>query len=175
MIIIAFDPAGNWNDHQKGDTGVAIWNNHKITTKTIAGNLYTSRMEYWETIMDLIYTRPDIIICEDFVLYAHKANEQIWDPMETPRLIGAMEYISHSLNDIPFILQKALIKNRWSNKILVHKNIIKPYGKTAAFTLPDGDRRLSGHELDALRHLIHAITFNKLIKAKFIKENLINE
>lgn len=164
MKILAIDPSGNWNQKRgKGRTGFAVqFENQLIRTHEINGHNYDSKMKYWNAIFSYIsFIDPEKVFCEEFVLYKHKAEQQSWDSMDTPRLLGVFEYLFY-LKETDFILQQAsLVKPRWTNEILLHKGIIIPYGNTKAFSLPDVKSRLSDHELDAIRHLMHGITFKK--------------
>lgn len=51
-------------------------------------------------------------ICEDFRIYPKKAKALIWDPLRTPRLIGALSFMCRVFDDVEFHLQPAAIKKR---------------------------------------------------------------
>ena len=90
MKILAIDPSGNFTEG-KGTTGWSLLDeNLKIITcgQKLAIE-YTKKEEYWKDILALITElKPDILVVEDFLLYASKSNSQINSRFETPKLIG---------------------------------------------------------------------------------------
>ena len=168
MKILAIDPSGNWNEKRgKGKTGFALWHDGKIITAPIDGHNAYSRMDYWTNMLGFTKSLyPNFIICEEYILYKDKAEQQYWDTLDTPRFLGALEYFCF-LNNIPIALQQAsIVKPRWTNQILQHKGIITHYKNTISWQLNNSPqtRQLCDHELDAVRHLMHGITFNKQVK-----------
>lgn len=167
MKILVFDPSGNYFEG-KGTTGWAMYYNKELTSVgQILAEEYESRHEYWKAHISLIKAiAPDYVVIEDYRLYPSRAAAQSGSELETPQLIGLMKYILEE-QKIPFFMQHAKIKNRFTNKILLHKNIItqnNPKGRFYAAGVP-----LSGHIIDAIRHGEFFITF-KLNILERIKE-----
>lgn len=166
MQIIGIDPSGNWSEKEKGKTGIAVWQDGEIVqTAVVDGAHFASKIYYWMDILhNLLIIKANAICCEDFLLYADKASAQTGSTMETPRLLGALEYCCYVRN-IPFVTQSAgRTKPRWTNEILTNKEIIKPYGNTKSFQLVATNKRLCDHELDAIRQVMHGTMFNKKIQ-----------
>ena len=65
-------------------------------------------------------------------------------------------------NNIPFIVQLACtVKNRWNNDVLLAKGILTKPGR---FYLAGDNIRVNRHCIDAVRHAMHAYTYNKKVK-----------
>jgi len=162
-FILALDPSGAYSEG-KGTTGWTLMNSragrfHEIGKISALG--YKSDVEYWRAHLDLIEEMVRqyqlILLVEDYLLYAHKAEEQINSRFETSQLIGVIKYYAYRKN-IPLYLQRAAeVKTRWNNTILLRKGILKQHGRH--LYLPDCDVEVSKHELDAIRHAMHYHTF----------------
>jgi hypothetical protein len=155
MKILAFDPSGNFYEG-KGTTGWALFYNGELkAVGQIRADECETRFEYWEKHLILITTlEPNHVVIEDFILYASKKEKQIGSEFETPQLIGVLKYYCDK-EVIPWHLQHAQIKSRYSNKILLYKQIISKSGtRYYAAGVP-----VSGHILDAIRHGMFFITF----------------
>ena len=126
MKILCIDPSGNYNEG-KGTTGWSLLNENIniIACGQLLASEYKSKEEYWNNVIKLIINmNPDTIVLEDFLLYAHKSNNQINSRFETPKLIGLIEMYAWE-NKIPIHLQRAVdVKSTWTDDILVKKNII---------------------------------------------------
>jgi len=163
-------PSGSFEEG-KGTTGWCLFNS---TTKEvlqigeICASYFTRSELYWAAHTALIEQMnqrygPDItIVCEDYILYANKANSQINSRMETPKLIAILQNFAYMLN-IPFKLQLAgLVAKRWADEILEHKGYIEKYGKRSyVLNHEDYKHNLSQHERDAIRHAVHYSYFGK--------------
>lgn len=159
--ILALDPSGNWQEG-KGTTGICLLT---VSTKhkrvhTISAKDYDSPEAYWDAhikyIASVVRNHKNIIlVIEDYLLYASKASNQINSRMETPKLIGIIQHYCHN-NHIPYYMEPAAaVKTRWTNAILEHKHYITR--KKNAWYIED--TRLCKHEMDAIRHAIHFMTF----------------
>ena len=165
--ILALDPSGSFYEG-KGTTGWCVFDtkeNKFITCGSLFAKDYKSAEEYWDSVIDLInywikiINHKDIIlVCEDYLLYATKLQDQINSRMETCKLIGAIQWHCY-VKDIPYYMQTASeVKTRWSNKILEHKGYIRQYRR--GYTLTSGlTETYTHHTLDAVRHAIHYATF----------------
>lgn len=157
MRILAIDPSGNFNEG-KGTTGWCVITEFKeiIFTGQIKADNYDTIYDYINKHVEIIKElSPDIVVLEDFKLYADKALNQINSRFETPKLIGVLEYVCKQ-NDIPTFLQGASeVKNRWNDDILVYNNILHKNNNRYYI----GDKVISEHIRDSIRHGIHFVTF----------------
>ena len=164
--ILALDPSGSFYEG-KGTTGYCLYNikrNEFITCGSIFAKHYSSMEEYWNAIINFVITTcldtPNtFVVCEDYLLYANKLQDQINSRMETPKFIGVLQYVCW-YNKIPYYMQTAAeVKRRWDNHILEHKGYIKPYRRSYIPT-SGNNPTYTHHTLDAIRHAIHFATFN---------------
>lgn len=162
-FIVGIDPSGNFNEG-KGTTGCCILDAETktiIETNSISATDYLTQFDYWKAVLTYIiratlkYKNVGVVV-EDFLLYKTKAENQINSKMETPKLIGVLEYFCTE-REIPIILQPAhAVKNRWNNEILIHKGFMSPYkGRLKTHSGKLVDR----HAIDAIRHAVHYATF----------------
>jgi hypothetical protein len=166
MLVLAIDPSGSYYEG-KGTTGWALF---EATTRTlldygsIRASDYRTVNEYYQAVSKLIKPGMKVVI-EEFLLYASKAKQQINSKMETSKLIGYLQMYCFSHN-IHYTMQLAgEVVRRWADNILVHKNVIKQAnGKLRNMYYALG-RLTNDHERDAMRHVMHYITF-KLKKEK---------
>ena len=144
--ILGIDPSGNFFEG-KGTTGVCLYSaiqDRIIEAKSISAKNYKSWYNYWSAILNYI----------DKIVKTHKSL--IIVKMETPKLIGVLQYFCKT-NDIPAVLQPAhLVKNRWANPILLHKKYIKMF-KNNLYT--PQDIMIDRHAVDAIRHAVHDAQF----------------
>lgn len=162
--ILGIDPSGNKSEGS-GCTGLAL-----IETKTktivlsdVRAADYETQWDYWNAIVEAIQKFPQtylFVVIEDFRLDPTRALAQSHSTMETPKLIGVLQYLL-GYNGIPYMLQQASqVKTRWSDEILL---------KTGILTTGGGERKrwyLNGtmtndHQRDALRHAWHCYRFEK--------------
>jgi hypothetical protein len=97
-----------------------------------------SRNDYW----------PSLILLEDYRVYAWKAQHHTWNPLYTPRLIGAIEALA-GVNRIPIIKQSAQ-----NAKGFAKDEVLKSLGLYQATV---GLR----HARDAMRHLVFFLLANE--------------
>ena len=157
MRILAIDPSGNFNEG-KGTTGWSLFTDNKelLNFGQIKASDYDNVYEYTQEHINLItkYT-PDIVVIEDFKLYADKAKNQINSRFETPKLIGTLQFYCYK-NNIPTFLQSANeVKTRWNDDILLYYNIIQKHGNKYYIN----EILVSDHIRDSIRHGIHFTTF----------------
>lgn len=166
--ILGIDPSGNMSEGQ-GNTGIAVLNIHaqKAELAEVKAVNYKTQFEYWDSIINAIskcveFTGKDclFVVIEDYRLDPSRALAQSHSAMETPKLIGAIQY-TLDLWGIPYMLQPAsAVKTRWSDEIMLRKGV---------FTIGDGKVKrwyydgslTSDHKRDALRHAWHVMTFKK--------------
>ena len=163
--ILALDPSGSFYEG-KGTTGYCLFDvqlNKFITCGSLFAKHHTSMEQYWDTVVNLIITvynqYPNMyLVCEDYLLYATKLQDQINSRMETPKLIGVIQHLCWKLQ-IPYYMQTAAeVKKRWSDHILEHKGYIHYVRKRYEPTSGDLST-YTHHSLDAIRHAIHFATF----------------
>lgn len=176
-FIVSLDPSGAYEEG-KGTTGWCVFNaaDNKIYN---AGALYAINYPTWFGYYDAHiaflrkwherYGDQMCVVIEDYRVYANKAKYHVHSRMETCKLIGIIQYFCEA-NHIPFYLQLAiLVKNRWSNKILLHKEYIVTYKNK--LMLPDKKTPVNKHTLDSIRHAVHFATFeNYVLQHLKIKE-----
>jgi hypothetical protein len=102
---------------------------------------------------------PDFLICEDYRIYAWKADDHKWNPLHTPALIGAVQYICY-MEHLPYHMEMAQVPK--------------------AFTTDDKLRGLGlylpgkPHARDAMRHAVWWILF-KLVNAQQLNGGVRND
>lgn len=161
-FVLAFDPSGNYNEG-KGTTGWCLYDtqtNNIAKFGVIKAAKYNSLMDYWNAHIKLIDDLAGYaitVVIEDYLLYSNRSDSQINSRFETPKLIGVLQYELY-LRGIKVVFQNAaLVKNRWADHILEHKNLIQRQGNAHII----GEITLSDHSKDAIRHAVHYATFGK--------------
>lgn len=156
--ILAIDPSGSYNEG-KGTTGLCVYRHPKIRHLSIVkAKDYASQADYWNAVMHymdvlIVEHKVQVIVVEDYFLYAQRAKAQINSKFETSQLIGAIK-IHYANRGIPLVFQAASeVKKRWANHILIHKGLVYPSGTTLRD--PSNGQVISKHSLDALRHALH--------------------
>lgn len=164
--LLALDPSGSFYEG-KGTTGWCVFDtkhNRFITCGSVFAKDYRCAEEYWNSCLDVIrffrnkYNKQLMVVCEDYLLYATKLQDQINSRMETCKLIGALQLFCYKRNIYYYMQTAAEVKTRWSDKILEHKGYIKPYRRGYLPTTGITDS-YTHHSLDAIRHAIHYATF----------------
>jgi len=127
--ILALDPSGSFYEG-KGTTGWCLFNadlNKIVYCGSIYAKQYSTMESYWQSVLNLLeqfYSSDTILVCEDYLLYANKLQDQINSRMETPKLIGCIQLYCYQHN-FPYYMQTASeVKKRWANKILEHKGYL---------------------------------------------------
>jgi hypothetical protein len=168
-IILAIDPSGSFEEG-KGTTGWCVFDTTTLTVLTIgeiSASHYTCAELYWQAHTELIlqsysnYKDKLIIVCEDYILYANKAQSQINSRMETPKLIAIIQQYAYKLKIKIYLQLAGLVASRWCDDILEHKGYIRKSGRQYFLDDPDKEIFLSQHERDALRHALHFSYFGK--------------
>lgn len=163
--IIAIDPSGAYYEG-KGTTGVCFFNcieGRAQEFDTICARAYDSDVAYWDAHIGILEkfvkrSKNPCVVIEDYLLYAAKADSQINSRMETCQLIGILKHWC-ATHHIPYRMQPAVaVKQRWNKTILIHEGYLF---KNSHNQLQAGmvDRKLTEHELDAMRHAVHTHTF----------------
>jgi hypothetical protein len=136
----------------------------------LAGDLQAHNFEemqgYWDAHLQLIngfhekYGANMIVVIEDYVLYAHKADSQINSHMETSKMIGLLQHYCWE-KGIPYKMQLAAsVKKRWDNSILLYKRYIVHHRNQ--LVLPINNKKVHKHCIDAIRHAVHYATFENV-------------
>lgn len=171
--VLGLDPSGAFHEG-KGTTGWNVFDcvNFKvIEVGTISARDFDTRDEYWDAHIKLIrkylkkYGFQIAVSIEDYILYRKSAEAQINSTFETIQLLGIVKYYCWS-NAITCNLRTAVIaKQRWNNKILVHKGIIIPCASVIRDSYICECRPndiLCDHEIDSIRHSTHYSAFENL-------------
>lgn len=163
-LLLALDPSGNFREG-KGTTGFCILDcsTGKVKeTGTISAKDFPSMEAYWDAHIRLLthFARrhgKKAVVIEDYLLYGDKAATQVHSRMETPKVIGLMQWFLWK-NKMDYFMQLAAdVKRRWSNDILVHaKALIQ---RDSDYYLPRHKSPICRHEIDSIRHAIHFYTF----------------
>ena len=170
--ILALDPSGSFNEG-KGTTGWCIFDtetNTFITVGSIYAKHYSTMEQYWKSVLHLLdwafEYKNTIVVCEDYLLYATKLQDQINSRMETPKLIGCIQLYCYE-HQIKYHMQTASeVKKRWANNILLHKGYIKVNKPNHYVPTSGALQQYSHHSLDAIRHAIHYATFKNKKRTK---------
>lgn len=164
--LLALDPSGSFYEG-KGTTGWCVFDTKKnlfITCGSIFAKNYRCAEAYWEDVINIIrlyrkrYGKQLMLVCEDYLLYASKLEDQINSRMETCKLIGAIQLYCYQHGICYYMQTASEVKKRWENKILLYKGYIKPYRRGYIPTTGTYDT-YTHHTLDAIRHAIHYATF----------------
>lgn len=160
--ILALDPSGNFVEG-KGTTGYVILN-HKYRILDY-GELKASECDeagqYWlqhKQLMDLWVKKGAGVVIEDYLLYAHKAEEQINSRFETSQLLGVLKQHAYESGCTLHFQKAQQVKRRWGDHILKYKGYIFQDGHKAFRFTHDGEFA-SRHVRDALRHALHFAHF----------------
>ena len=161
--ILALDPSGSFHEG-KGTTGWCVLDAQTIQvlkTGFIAAKDFPGMEDYWGDHLLLIKqlcTEDTIVVIEDYLLYESKLDTQINSRMETPKLIGLLQY-SLWEKHIPYYMQTAVeVKKRWADNILIHKGIFIPKGNGVCLPI-DTSKLINRHCKDSVRHAVHYATF----------------
>lgn len=164
-FIIALDPSGSYYEG-KGTTGYSVFyapENRFIDKGVIHAKDFNCAEAYWDNHLKLLNkilfsqrgkrkNKPQrtIVVIEDYLLYANKAESQINSRMETSKLIGIIQHWCYK-NDIVYNMQTAaLVKQRWTDEILWYKGYLKKNGSRY---------EVCEHTRDSMRHAVHYATF----------------
>ena len=170
-MILAIDPSGNFNEG-KGISGWVLMeetNGKIIKFGAIDASTSIDMEEHWDKHIDLIMNMDKeyediVVVIEDYMLQASKAMSQTNSRMETPKLIGVVQYFCW-IKDIKLVMQTPVsVKRRWKDFLLSKKGYMEMETRTSragisyAYCSINGFR-VNGHVIDALRHAVHYYTF----------------
>ena len=156
MLILAMDPSGSFIEG-KGTTGYSLWYAGEyapITVGELAAKDYATQQDYWNAHINLINViKPDILVIEDYLLYADKAKQQIGSKMETSQMLGIIKYECSKKNR-KIIMQKAVeVKTRFNDDILTNLEILECVNNRYYISTRSGRRLItSRHIRDSIRH-----------------------
>ena len=170
LTILGLDPSGTYK-YGSGTTGYSVVSTHLnkikiIEMETIRAKNFLTKEEYYKAHIELIKKhKPNLIICENFILYAHSMRALSNQEMETSELIGYLEGKANEMN-IEFIRQNAqLIKGLLTTKPDVFKNMVSEssgnkdldykINKSGSLLWTFKEKRVVSHSLDSLRHVIY--------------------
>jgi len=130
-------------------TGWAIFARHELANSGTSNTVLNNEELNWPAIEDLFNaSNPTHVVCEDYKMYANKAQQHIGQSVFTLRLIGVIDYLCY-LRGIPIYYQMAShAKSFWTNEKLESLKLVSN----------------NKHARDAVRHGCQLITFNKEFK-----------
>lgn len=145
MVILGLDPGET--------TGTTIFEIPKeVKTIPVTGNMqqymkYSGELKTWEEIQNVKdQYKPDIIVFEEFRLYAEKAQSKTRSDFPEVKIIGQIELIA-SISNIPTFKQNAsIVKNFYTDDKLKALNLWIRGNK---------------HARDAIRHVLYFYDFNR--------------
>lgn len=160
-FILSLDPSGSFNEG-KGHTGWVITNkkNEVYDFGTICATDYKTVKDYWAAHENLIkYFKKNfrniIVVFEDYLLYAHKTQDQINSRMETPQLLGILKYVLER-EHIDYRIQTASeVKHRWTEEILTWKSLLIKKGSCYYIKSNGQLIKTNRHIRDAYKHAVH--------------------
>ena len=116
-----------------------------------------SKQEYFSYHRDLIETEfPDIIVCESYDLFGHKAKQQSGSDLGTAQLVGYIMMIAYDMK-IKFVLQSPSQKTRVADPILVKEGVFEKRGNKYYCQ----GELTNMHMRDSIRHGIFFHRYNK--------------
>lgn len=162
--VLAIDP-GETSAFIVGIVGQVARPGHSLLSPEGQGHLDLIQWGQWHGMDELLTVqgslfRPDVhIVCEQYRVYAHKAQQHVGSPVYTAREIGRIEWLAF-MNGRPVTFQHASeAKQRWPDKRL--RDHFPEHYK---------DWRQSAHIKDACRHLLTFVEKNEWVLF-FRKEN----
>ncbi|MGL5078300.1 MAG: hypothetical protein ACRDBG_21080 [Waterburya sp.] len=100
-------------------------------------------------VRDLFYTyTPQLVVCEDYRIYANKASEHINSELFTAKLIGRIQHECDA-NNIPYIMQMA-----HEGKDFTTDSKLIGWGLVSGSQMHE-----NRHAIDSIRHGVHFILF----------------
>ncbi len=130
--LLAIDPGGT--------TGYAYFEGTKLKWTKQEKSYPASIIEQY---------KPDLVVCEDYKIYASKVDMHTYSDLSVPRLIGEIEYVCR-INEIKLHKQMAA-----TAKGFCTNNKLKEWG----FYEPN-----KPHARDAIRHGCYYLLFNKEVE-----------
>lgn len=161
--VLALDPSGNYKEGN-GTTGwVLLTADEKLLARGwISAKDFNCREAYWNAHVELIrynnkkYGKDLIVVLENYVLYRDRSQNQTNSELETPRLLGVIQWACWQLKQNYTLQLAANVKQRWSDDLLFREHIL--YKDRNVIKHTESNLTLnSKHERDAFRHGLHFI------------------
>lgn len=161
--VLGMDPSGNFEEGF-GTTGWCIMDCDTLEVLEcgeICAREFKSRPEYHQEHIRLLqrmrakYKPLKVLSIEDYILYPNRSKEQSLSKLETPRLLGVLEYWCMTAHMEYFTRPAVTAKKRWTDEILIRKGILEQKGNhllAAGHTTCD-------HTRDSIRHAAHFSVF----------------
>jgi hypothetical protein len=146
--MVALDPSGNYGTKDGfGTTGVAYFEDGNLVDfKDVDSVEYESTESYWQAVW-LAVENQNVIVCESYRLFNHKALSQSGSDMATCQLIGYLRMAAW-FEGIKVHFQDPSIKSRFSDDVLRATNVVTTVGKMNYVM----NRLTNMHIRDAIRH-----------------------
>lgn len=157
MKVLSLDISGNFEEG-KGTTGYTVGsaNGTIFEIGDVCAKDYSNRMEYFDKVISLIKQKDiQLVVCENYRLYGNKSKEQTHSLLETPRIIGALEYYCYK-NKIPIKFQMAVdVKRRFNEELLIKKKIFEKRNNFIYFN----DIKTNDHMRDSFKHYLYFLKY----------------
>ena len=163
MRILSLDISGNFEEG-KGTTGYTVGSSNGTIYEIgdIRAKDFSTRMEYFEAVLKLTTLKNiDIVVCENYRLYGNKTKEQTHSLLETPRIIGALEFWCYTHNTHTKFQMASDVKKRFSDDLLIRKNIFTKKNNFIYYK----DILTNDHMRDSFRHYLFFLKYT--LKRKF--------
>jgi hypothetical protein len=156
MKILCFDPSGEHGESGNGTTGFSIFKNKELVLfSELKSSDYPTKEDYFQAHeTKILAVNPDIIVCESFKLFGHKAKQQSGSSLKTAQLVGYIEMIAFK-NNIEFVLQDPSQKVRVADDILTRMGVFEKKGNKYYCQ----GKQTNLHMRDAIRHGIFYIRY----------------
>jgi hypothetical protein len=157
MRILTWDPSGNFHEGQ-GTSGWSLFEDRELKEfGDIEASDFTNQEEYWAEHFALIIEKtPDVVLCESYKLFGHKAKSQSWSALETPALIGYLRMACWT-SGIKFEMQNPSDKVRVADDQLVKLGFFEKRGSKYYCQ----GRLTNLHIRDSIRHGVFFLRYGK--------------
>lgn len=125
-------------------SGFAIFSNGELMA---CEQVVCDEKRGWDPIVDkMVQYNPQVVLCEEYRVYAGKVAQHSWSKVDTLRIIGAIEFACHREGYMLFKQLAATVKGFCTN------NRLKEWGYYF---------KGQPHARDAIRHGCYWLLFNK--------------
>jgi len=135
QVLLAIDPGET--------TGYAVFTEGKY----VADGEITIKLDNLKQIWNLIHKlKPDVVVCEDYIVYGSKVKMHAWNRLVTPQIIGVIRYTCEA-KQVPLYMQMASTAKGFCND-----NKLKEWSFWSKGNI---------HAKDAIKHACYFLLFGK--------------
>lgn len=163
MLILGLDPSGEFTKG-KGKSGYAIFDTVSKQFKEV-GYIDASTSQSFIahcTLHETLFHSVDLIVCENFRLRADKSLALTGSLLETPKLIGVLEFIAHKQGK-KLVFQEPSQKVACDDERLEKLQHLKRDKQRFYLNGAGAGVMTNDHMRDAMRHVIIYCMKNKLL------------